>query len=717
MKTSPAKRWKAGYISLLLVLSTGTILTILMVYAYKRAVAAQDAQGQVQLRIDYSEKEEAILRSIVAITPNRAIRAMQSGSDTNASSRTPLTWQTIFTDALVMANARSSVSADVASTLGVTGYKVANMGDSVLDDPARIFKGIGSETGLISVGINRSLGTGYPVPLNCSDSTMSSRDLTYPIISNSKVHGTLTQSGVNAPVGTYDKFNLWKYPQINFGYANPGEWFVAKRNWWAFSMDVAASDEAKTYLARNKRNFVLSIYEIPSQLAISASSFMSLGQYASGDAWQNVSITGGVFAGKANVEGNTVLNSLISRRGVNLSSGTTIGGQSFASNPFTPGVREAYQVTTGNFFPVSLSSESGRAAFVPINRGAEFFDRFSQAGESSVLSNTSWNNYSIGALQAAMRLDIAAVASASDPTPTMLNFSYLQTNGNRISSPMKIALNAATMTTLPAGFVAVANENSSYTFTDVVDVAYGESGGYTFRNGVTGTIAFNNTTFGDPLVGTTKKGFWRPASPFANKPLPNGQMCVALYPERIPAFLTRIGAGNTALNSSIVVNVDYSSSGLNNVSKKPNIPCTATDYGLVMRECGNLSGFTRGFSLVTNLRLYIGDDFNITPGTPRAGYVPTGTFYPPCSLFAPEKRYGVDVDPFAVTLSGQVGSLASDTVTNPVRPLDSKTLSGSSIASNRITVNLRPIPHPEELPPITMMNWLILLEERRKEYY
>jgi len=90
---------------------------------------------------------------------------------------------------------------------------------------------------------------------------------------------------------------------------------------------------------------------------------------------------------------------------------------------------------------------------------------------------------------------------------------------------------------------------------------------------------------------------------------------------------------------------------------------------------------------------------------------------PPCSLFAPEKRYGVEVDPFAVSLSGQIGSLASDTVTNAVRPLDSRSVSGAEIGANRITVNLSPLRHPAELPPVTMMNWLVVLEERRSEYY
>jgi hypothetical protein len=727
MKTSPSSRRKPGYVSFLMVLSTGAILSLLSIYAYRSAMAAHAVTSQVQLRVDYSEKEEAILRAIVAITPNRAIRAMQSGSDVSGM-RAALRWKGIFTESLELANARTSISSNLVSSLNLSGAIKGNSGDSALTAPDRIFNQIsgvndGLDTSYASAGINRSLGTGFPVPLTVSDATVIDRDRSYPIISRDKRYGSDAQAGVALPVTTYPDFNLVRYPAINFGYAKPGDLFVAKRNWWAFEMDVADHDDDKTALAHKRRQFVLSIYEIPSQLAISASSFMSLGQYASGSAWQNVTIDGGVFAGKAEVLGTTAISALSSRRGMTLSSGTTVGGQSFTNSPFAPGVRESYQVTSGAFFPVSLASESGRSAFVPINRGAEFFDRFAHATESSVLSTTSWNNYSIGALQCAMRMDITGVASSTDPTPTMLRFSYFQTNGTRAS--VNIPLTAAVQTTLPAGYVKICDENQSYTFATPVDVAYGVSGGFTFRQDLSGTIAFNNNTFGDPKVGTFKAGYWRPRGPTEIKTLASGQKCLTVYPERIPALLTSMGAASPAINNSLVVNVDYSSSGLNNAAKyKPYIPCTDTDYGVILRECGNLTPFTKGFSLVTNLRLYIGDDFNTSATTPPSGYTPpvtaanpTGSYFPPCSLFSPEKRYGVDVNPFAVDLRGQIGSLASDTVSTAVRPLDSKNLSGIAIDPSQITVNLSPITHPAQLPPITMMNWLIVLEERRKEFY
>ncbi|MEI6654050.1 MAG: hypothetical protein WCP45_04725, partial [Verrucomicrobiota bacterium] len=219
------------------------------------------------------------------------------------------------------------------------------------------------------------------------------------------------------------------------------------------------------------------------------------------------------------------------------------------------------------------------------------------------------------------------------------------------------------------------------------------------------------------LVGTVKTGYFKPSYPFEIKSLPAGNTCIAIYPKRLPAFLTALGADGTAVNSSLVVNVDYTAATGSALLTKPSIPCTDLDYGLILQECNDLTAFTKGFSLVTNLRLYIGDDFNVVATTPPSGYTPTGLYYPPCSIFAPEKRYGVDKDPFGVSLSGQIGSLASDTNTDPVRPLDSKILSGTTLAASRIHADLRPITHPADLPPISMMNWLVLLEERKGEYY
>jgi hypothetical protein len=714
MKTTPLANGARGYVSYAMVLSIGMILVLLMAYAYKSASRTQAIQASVQLRNDYLSKEDAVLRSIIAIAPNRAMRAMQSGSSASTSVSQPLRWDNIFSDALNQANARTSIATNVRTSLNLTSPVVANAGDSGLANINTMFRGIGSETSVLaSTGLNRSLGTGFPPALSSVDSTVNTNDRIYPIISNSKVYGSLASSQVGLPVATYPNFNLITYPNINFGYLRPGDSLVAKRNWWAFNLDLAANDTAITGASLFKRDFVFSIYEIPSQLAISASSFLSFGQYTSGSAWQNVTIEGGVFAGRASVEGSTALSNLASRRGSTLSSSAVIGGQTFANSPTTAGVREQYEVTTGQFFPVSMPSESGRAAFISINRGPDYFDRFAHAAETNTLSTTTWNNYSVGALQAAMRLDITGAVSSTNPSPTVLRFQYFR-GGTR--QTLTIPLTTGPVSGLAQGFIRCCDENQSYTFSSPVDVAYGAPGGWAYQNNVSGTVTFNNARFGDPLVGTFKAGYFRTSYPFEIKTLASGQFCVAVYPKRFASFMALLNADALSVNHSLVVNVDYPS---NVLLRKPSIPCTQLDYGLILEECDDMRSFTRGFSLVTNLRLFIGDDFNTVATTPPSGFTPpSGTsFFPPCSLFAPEERYGVNSDPFAVQLSGQVGSLASETDTNPTRPLDSTGVSGGALSADRITVNLRPIRHPAELPPITMMNWLVVLEERRKEFY
>jgi hypothetical protein len=735
----PSHHGSRGYVSYLMVLSVGSLLTLLTISAYKYAGSSQVIQKETQLRVDYQEKEDAILRGIVNIVPNRAMRAMQSGSNTSGTVRDSLRWKNIFSDALDQAGARSSISGDLATTVGGSKAIVANSGDvTILTEDVkdangnvikaanieRVFDAIDPETGLVSPGIGRSLGTGYPAPLETLNSNVTSRDPVYPIISTAKAYGSLAQSSLPLSVSSYPLYNKIPYPQIRFGYCAPGQLFVAKRNWWAFSLHLGEHGGLLKSYARGdsqigERDFILSIYEVPSQLAISAEAFTKIGTHADGTPWQHANIEGGIYSTRAQVDSGMHLDRLMARRNLALGSDVTVGANAIEGNPLTPGVREKYEVTTGSYMPVALASDSARAAFVSINRGADFFDRFSHTTETSVLSPTTWNNYSVGALQCAMRLDITGVTSATNPIPTALRFDYIKGGARQSGGGMTIPLTTGPATGLAQGYIKVADEGGSYNFGDaIVDVAYGADGAYYFKTGVTGSISFNNATFGDPLVGTQKSGYFRPTYPFEIKMFQGTKPCIAVYPERFKAFLTALGADGLDVNHSLVINVDYSNTGINMPAYKPNIPCTNNDYGVLMTECDDLTSFPKGFSLVTNMRLYIGDDFNVVSTTVPAGSGLPAPFYPPASLFAPEKRYGTDFDPYKVEVAGQMGHLKGDDGTNnPVHLLDFKMASETNAAAANIDVNLRPITHPAELPPVTMMNWLVVIEERRKMFY
>lgn len=711
--SSKSRKGAKGYVSYVMVLAMGIVLLSMLLATYKTSIQAHQVQKTTGLRIDYSEKEEAILRAVINLAPNRAIRAMQHDSDANSSNRNPLKWQGIFSEALDQANARTSVNANVISAFGLEDAIIANPGDAELTSVGAIFDAIEPESGYVSPGVGRSLGGGFPPPLESDSSAVIVKDREYPIITSKKAYGTLSSGRVGLPVDDYPNFNLLPYPEIRFGYAQPGEEFVAKRNWWAFSLDLADADDHVTRMDGMERDFVISIYEIPSQLAISAEAFTVLGKHKDGTDWQDFTVEGGVYSTRARVEEGMTLDRIAGRRGLDISPTATIGNQTHGSNPFAPGVREQYEIDHDSFLPVYLSSEAGRAGFIPINRGISFFDRYAHTAESRTVSPTTWNEYSVGAMQCAMRLDITDVESAMDSTPTELTFEYFKA-GSR--ETMVIRLDSNPVGGLPAGYIQCAIEHDTVTFDYPVDVAYGKSGSYYYQEGVTGDVTFDNDRFGDPLVGTLKSGYYRPSYPFEITRLHDAKFCVSLYPERIPAFLGVIGADGTDVNHSIVVNVDHP--GNENIDP-PRFPSEDSDYGLILEECGDFSSFGKGFSLVTNLRLYIADDFNTVDTTPPAGSGLPTPFYPPCSLFAPEKRFGAEVDPFSLKFSGQMGSLAGDSGAggDAVHLLDVKMGSELEVAHDQLQVNLAPIKHPAALPPITMMNWLVVIEERRAEFY
>jgi predicted alpha-1,6-mannanase (GH76 family) len=61
-----------------------------------------------------------------------------------------------------------------------------------------------------------------------------------------------------------------------------------------------------------------------------------------------------------------------------------------------------------------------------------------------------------------------------------------------------------------APFTECAAENGSYSFTVPVEAAYGAGSNYNYIAGISGTVTFNNTNFGDPDPGVVKAGYYMP---------------------------------------------------------------------------------------------------------------------------------------------------------------------------------------------------------------
>jgi hypothetical protein len=69
----------------------------------------------------------------------------------------------------------------------------------------------------------------------------------------------------------------------------------------------------------------------------------------------------------------------------------------------------------------------------------------------------------------------------------------------------------------PVGYTWCADDNGTFTSTDIVNVAYGANGKFKYRSGVSGEIKFDSKTFGDPVPGVTKAGYYMKLSGLSSK--------------------------------------------------------------------------------------------------------------------------------------------------------------------------------------------------------
>jgi gingipain R len=186
--------------------------------------------------------------------------------------------------------------------------------------------------------------------------------------------------------------------------------------------------------------------------------------------------------------------------------GAAISGAT-GSSYTTPAVSSA---DNGASFTVTASNSAGSVTSNPA---------ILRVADASTYALTVNNGSGDGSYKAGQSVTITANAAPSGQV-----FSKWTINSG---SPSIANVNAASTTlTMPAGAVTVtatyhggisgytwcAYENGSYTFTEKVDVAYGASGKYYFKYGVTGKITFNNATFGDPIVGVYKSGYYKKAA-------------------------------------------------------------------------------------------------------------------------------------------------------------------------------------------------------------
>lgn len=651
------RRRSRGFVSMPAVTVLALMLTLSLLMLYRTGMIHRDHAAKSQLRGDYHQREEGFLRALVTVLPRKAIACMKSSYQPSDEH----TWKTIFEESVALAGGAESLSPELMASMGLAAARRGDVADQSAETVSTWITSLSGVVGKVTPGTTEYAGifsqaqfAGRVPPLLTTSAGLQGADEVMPVISTEKRYGT-QDPGLLADVTKYPTYNLIPYPNIRFGYAEPGQPFVAKRNWWAFRVTFGASASGVTSpLPSVEKHYVISLYEIPSQLPIEGAAFAKIGTYSDGAAWDSsmISIDGGVYANNVSMTGSFGAARVTGKESIQMTEPMTLGGSEVGDDFDEPGVREQLQVDRrSDVLPVAVSANAGRLTFLPIQRGSAFLKR-SPLGQAV----PAWDAYTKGGERCRMTVDAISMVSLEDQTPTAIRIRFQ-----------------------PAGAGTA----------EVI-----------LRRGVNWPTILEPT--GDVI-------------PFQTELTDTNHSCLTFYPALLNAWLLQRGGAGVAVNNSICFQTDPTADPLTvlPVSDQP----AQVNMAVIVRKGKDLTAFTNGVSLVAPLRVYVGDDLNATSmaAAPAGSGLPAGSqFYPAMSISSAELRIGTTSFNRPFEHHGQMLSLANGG-SEPWQPLDVKSGSDDAVHTDTIAAELKPLKSPAELPPIHQMNWLVVIEEIPKD--
>lgn len=637
------RRHNHGFAALPMVTTLGLMMSLSLAMIFRQTLMDRDQTAQAQLRGDYHQREESLMRAVVSVFPKKAIASMDAGFVASSN----YSWSTIFSEAISLSSVSTTLSPEVLTDLGLSAARNGGVGDQSAATVQSWITSLSGEAGKVTPGTTSYADVfaqpkfaGKVPPLLQASDTLQAADALRPVVGVQKRYSTQSP-GLLATVSAYPIYNLIPYPNIRFGYAEPGQPFVAKRNWWAFKVNYGnrGASVAKYY--------VLSLYEVPSQMPIEASAFAQIGRHQDGTAWNSSAITidGSVYGDQLDIRGTYGASRINGRRSIDVTGTVELGGLAVDKSFDAMGVREQLQVQTGSdVLPMALSANSGRLSFVPLRPGPEFLSKV--AG-----TPTEWQTYSGGGQKCPVAVEAVEMVSLEDQTPTKLRIRFMKVNG----TVQEVTLQRESNWPQP-----------------------NEAGGST--------------------------------CPFQTEFTTNSRSCLTFHPSLMNAWLVANGGASVATNHSIFFSVDASLSDTVRTLPYPPTQddmCVIVRKGKDLREYTAGMSLVAPLRVYVGDDL---NNFTAATVPAGSGLPANAEFYPPVSIFAAELRVGTTAFNRPIEHHGQLGSLTTDG-TLAWQPLDMKSGSDDAVHTETISADLKPLRSPAELPPVHQMNWLVVIEE------
>jgi len=656
------KRSDHGASLILLVSIIGLAFIVTVAASLVAASYSQDRARLASAKVDVATREDALMREILQHTAT----GMLPG--TNGVTGPILDWTAIMTNAVNNLRATSYVDpAELAALPGLTGVTPANMGDTA-GTLLGIFQGynqqvpFGGTSGVANL-VPSYNATVQPPLMNWSGNTTLS--LANASTTPQEFFLGSQYTGLSATVTKLSSSNRWGqviYPAIRFGYKQPSNQFVARRVWWRIPVVYQTAQQTVEYQAgivggpasvnrypSSPANYILSVYEIPSQLPISGNANLQVGADTSGTAWgNNISVTGSISGNQIQLSGGSY-SGVSSRQQVNVVNPATVGGVAYSDSTDSafdqPGTREqmALTQTPGAAAPVSVAGNDGKVLLVPVMPGNDFY-------MAAPGNPTHWDLYA----RPYYRCRIRVIISGTDST-IIYNPSRTPTTNTAAGAITVQIIALPDPSSSPdqiLGFPdSAATTNQTFTQTSIAS------------GGLPPYMNYTSTATGDRNILV----------------IDVGNMVNALGS---PARLYSIYIGS-------------------NPTTEPNNPSTASDPGVAIMNTTDLSAFTSGLSIVTNQTLYLLGEFNQVTPVPTSLYAPQVRY----GISPTNLQVKLTGQVAVVATPGPTSSL--------VNPLSFTNVSGGSVGSSNTTATLTEVTDPQLIPPITALNLLFTIEKER----
>jgi len=687
------------------------------------AATGQDTARLASAKVDIATREDTLMRWILQQTATGMLPSVSTPwSDQYGASGTYLTgpspnWTTIMTNAVSPLEATTYVDPNEVATLLRPGVIPANMGDP--DDgsaPLSIFQGynqevpFGGTTGLPNVDSSYNATVEPPeLAWVTNPNLTAATPITNPqqFFLGSQVSAAGTNS--TSPSG---RWGTLPFPNIRFGFMQPGSQMVARRVWWRIPVSYQTAlqtIEAKTAGTNVKRypampvNYILSVYEIPSQLPITGNANIQLGLNPDGSSWGNttasvgnqVQITGSIYGDEVQLDGGTYSGGISSRRQVNVASSASVAGETYADNTYNNlGVRETEDLTRPiGAAPVSVAGDNGKVLLVPLLSGNDFYMPSPSATPSA------WDLYARPYYHCRIRITISGTNS----------------NPNYQNGPVM------TTTTPPTGAITVQISYLPDT-AQAPDAVFGVADSAPGWTTVTYSQTSNAANSASPGSLTNSSGTTANFLLYTGTATGvQGQDCNVLEIDLLRMYNT-LGL-NPAQCYSIYIGCSNPYQNMGN-SNYPNIVIKDADdlTGSTQQLGGGSPSFTNGLSIVSTQRIYFvgssilqngltGSGFNTVPwATPTDPNNP----YPASSVYAPDVRYGMSSAAPQIAVTGQISvSQATSNSTTAINPLSFSSGANTAITGTGNSYRLNAVSNPRLLPPISRLNLLFTVEKER----